>query len=102
MKRAMRLDPRRLFRLESRRLLRLYPRDWRARYGDEFAALIERCPPSPGVLFDILRGALDAHLHEVWRHNMPDARRDEVLAFSKRFSQMIDEGTSLVRCLLTL
>ncbi len=44
-------------------LLRLYPRAWRDRYGDEVAALLEQCPFSLGDLFDIIVGAIDAHLH---------------------------------------
>ncbi|HEV7128468.1 MAG TPA: hypothetical protein VGN32_13640 [Ktedonobacterales bacterium] len=44
------------------RLLDLYPRAWRARYGDEFAALLEDCSLTPFVLIDIVLGALDAHL----------------------------------------
>jgi hypothetical protein len=42
--------------------LRLYPSDWRARYGDEFAALLEDYPLTPFALFDIFLGALDARL----------------------------------------
>lgn len=45
-----------------RRLLLLYPRDWRARYGDEFAALLEELPLTPLALLDVLLGALDARL----------------------------------------
>jgi hypothetical protein len=49
-------------------LLRLYPRAWRERYGDEFAALLDVTPLSPLTLFDILVGALDAHrLAHDWR-----------------------------------
>ncbi|HWC28533.1 MAG TPA: hypothetical protein VG845_00490 [Dehalococcoidia bacterium] len=43
-------------------LIRLYPRAWRARYGDEFAALVEDQPLRPGLLLDILAGAIDAHV----------------------------------------
>lgn len=43
-------------------LLRLYPRRWRARYGDEFLALLEQQAITPAVVFDVLLGALDAHL----------------------------------------
>jgi len=43
-------------------VLRLYPSDWRARYGDEFAAVLEDYPLTPFALFDIFLGALDAHL----------------------------------------
>ena len=41
-------------------LLRLYPKTWRERYGDEFAALLEQCRLSPMMLCDVLLGALDA------------------------------------------
>lgn len=44
-------------------LVRLYPRAWRARYGEEFIALLETAPRTRRDRLDILRGALDAHLH---------------------------------------
>jgi hypothetical protein len=44
-------------------LLRLYPPRWRARYGDEFAAVLEERPLGPFDVADVLLGALDAHLH---------------------------------------
>ena len=44
-------------------LLRCYPARWRARYGDEFAAVLEERPLGPFDLVDVLLGALDAHLH---------------------------------------
>ena len=44
-------------------LLRLYPARWRARYGDEFAAVLESRPLGPFDVVDILLGAVDAHLH---------------------------------------
>ena len=44
-------------------LIRLYPARWRARYGDEFAALLEERQLGPFDVFDILLGALDAQLH---------------------------------------
>jgi hypothetical protein len=44
-------------------LLRLYPARWRARYGDEFTAVLEERPLGPFDAADILLGALDAHLH---------------------------------------
>ena len=40
-----------------------YPRDWRERYGEELTELLAREQHSPRVAFDLLRGALDAHLH---------------------------------------
>lgn len=47
----------------SRHLLRLYPAAWRDRYGDELAALLDDCPSSPALVFDVLLGVLDARLH---------------------------------------
>jgi hypothetical protein len=43
-------------------LLRCYPAAWRARYGDEFLALLEERPLGPYDAADILIGALDARL----------------------------------------
>jgi hypothetical protein len=45
-----------------RLLLRLYPAAWRARYEDEFLAVLEERPLSPFDFFDITLGALDARL----------------------------------------
>jgi uncharacterized protein (TIGR03435 family) len=36
----------------------LYPPEWRARYAEEFLALVEDSPPSPGDLWDAIRGAM--------------------------------------------
>jgi hypothetical protein len=44
-------------------LIRLYPARWRARFGDEFEALLEERPLGPFDVADVLLGALDAHLH---------------------------------------
>jgi hypothetical protein len=43
-------------------LIRLYPASWRARYGDEFEALLDERPLGPFDVADILLGALDARL----------------------------------------
>ncbi len=43
-------------------LLRLYPAAWRARYGDEMAALLEERRLGPRDRLDLVRGALDAWL----------------------------------------
>ena len=43
-------------------LIRLYPAAWRARYGEEFAALLEERPVGPFDVADIFLGALDARL----------------------------------------
>jgi hypothetical protein len=42
-------------------LLYVYPRDWRRRYGAEFGELLARLRWSPGLMVDVLLGALDAH-----------------------------------------
>lgn len=46
-----------------RRLLALYPKRWTERYGAELAAFIESRTASVGPALDLLRGAIDAHLH---------------------------------------
>jgi hypothetical protein len=45
------------------RLIGLYPRHWRTRYEDEFRALMEDRPPTFVERFDIVRSAVDAHMH---------------------------------------
>jgi hypothetical protein len=51
-------------------LLRLYPRAWRERYGEELSAQLEaQRPLRIGVVADLARGALDAHLHPLRRDN---------------------------------
>lgn len=44
-------------------LVRCYPARWRARYGHEFAAVLEERTLGPFDVADVLLGALDAHLH---------------------------------------
>lgn len=43
-------------------LLRLYPREWRARYEEEYTVLLEQTRPSLLDIADVALGALDAHL----------------------------------------
>jgi hypothetical protein len=50
-------------RSRSARWLRLYPRDWRDRYAEELAAVIDARPIDWRVRLDLVRGAIDAHLH---------------------------------------
>jgi hypothetical protein len=45
-----------------RLLVRLYPAGWRARYGDEFEALLEERPIGPFDVADIVLSAIDARL----------------------------------------
>ncbi len=44
-------------------LLRLYPYAWRARYEEEVLAVLASRPLSLREAIDVLRGAVDAHLH---------------------------------------
>ncbi len=43
-------------------LIRCYPAGWRARYGDEFEAVLDERPLGPFDVADVLLGALDAQL----------------------------------------
>jgi hypothetical protein len=45
------------------RLVRLYPSAWRDRYEAEFVTLLRERAPSLPDRFDIVRSAMDAHLH---------------------------------------
>ena len=47
--------------MDARWLVALYPAHWRARYGDEFRALLEAEPASPSLVIDVIRGAIVAH-----------------------------------------
>jgi hypothetical protein len=42
--------------------LALYPRTWRRRYGAEFGAVLDEQRFSPGLILDVVLGAIDAHL----------------------------------------
>ena len=71
-------------------LLRLYPRAWRERYGEELSAhLAAQRPLRIGVVADLVRGALDAHLHPL--------RRDDRTI---RSSYMSDRGTIAARAIV--
>lgn len=54
-------------------LLRLYPRAWRARYADEFGALLADAALTPLVIVDIVLSALDAR----WSGDYPSAPSDD-------------------------
>ena len=66
-------------------LLRLYPREWRARYEDEFTALLEQNRSSFVDVLDIALGALDAHLRpQVTAEQVKSERRPFVNGASFR------------------
>jgi drug/metabolite transporter (DMT)-like permease len=56
-------------------LLRLYPARWRARYGDEFAAVLESRQLGPFDVADVVLAAIDAHLHLRGRAPSPNQKR---------------------------
>jgi hypothetical protein len=65
-------------------LVRLYPASWRARYGEEFAAILDERPLGPFDVVDILLGALDAQLR------LRSMRSD--VQHGKRFSMSLRIG----------
>jgi len=80
------------------RLLRLYPPAWRARYGEELAALLlDMSACSPFDLLDLLRGAFDAHLHPELvatkgPHTMPTRLRASEIAVFAAFILFVVAG----------
>ena len=50
-------------------LLLLYPGAWRARYGEEFAAVLAGQRISAGLVLDVIGGAIDAHLYPQIQHS---------------------------------
>src|SRR5262249_50289491 len=81
-----------------RRLVHLYPSGWRRRYGAELRTVLEAEPPTVRGVLDVLRGALDAHLHpDLWRPRRPPlGGRSEpgrrVLAFAQEEARRLDHG----------
>jgi hypothetical protein len=67
-------------------LIRLYPARWRARYGDEFAAILEERQLGPFDVADILLGALDAQLR--LRGRGADVQQGRGLSMSLRIGGM--------------
>jgi hypothetical protein len=64
-------------------LLRLYPAPWRERYGEEFGAVLASQRPSPGLVLDVLAGAIDAHLHPQIPHsNATQIQGDETMTLA--------------------
>ena len=45
------------------RLVRFYPMTWRRRYEAEMLQLLDKRPRTPREALDLIRGAIDAHLH---------------------------------------
>jgi len=84
-------------------LTRLYPRGWRARYADEFNALLEQCLNTPLDILDVILGALDAHLRLLsgedlnWRiMNMLNKIRTSLLIVFAAYIGFVVAGFALV------
>ncbi len=69
----------------NRALVRLYPTSWRARYGEEFTALLEERPVGPFDVADIVLGAMDARLR---LRNLHAAREPGGISMSLRIGGM--------------
>src|SRR5262249_60629760 len=61
----------------------LYPRAWRARYGEEFQALLESHPNNVRALCDVVGWAIYERLFYVGGFNMnPDQRSLALMAYA--------------------
>jgi hypothetical protein len=58
-------------RSRAARYVRLYPRLWRERYGDELEAVLESDGLGVRTRVDLVRGAVDAHLHPATPSPLP-------------------------------
>ena len=64
-------------------LLRLYPARWRDRYGEEFRAVLANQRASLGLFFDVLGGAIDAHLHpQILRSHAKQNKGDDTMTLA--------------------
>jgi len=66
-------------------LLALYPRAWRRRYGAEFGAVLDDQPSSPGLILDVVLGAIDAHLE-------PQVADDGEASLRRRMKEVVMDG----------
>ena len=57
--------------MSGSRYVGLYPRAWRERYGDELQEVLERERLGFRARLDLLRGAVDAHLHPFAPSRLP-------------------------------
>ncbi len=81
-------------------LVGLYPRAWRARYADEFDALLTECLHTPLDVLDILLGALDAHVNSTplmnWRSTtMNNKLRTSILIVFAAYIGFVVAGMGL-------
>jgi hypothetical protein len=57
--------------MNGSRYVGLYPRAWRERYGDELQEVLERDRLGFRMRLDLVRGAVDAHLHPLAPSRLP-------------------------------
>jgi hypothetical protein len=64
-------------------LVRLYPAQWRARYGEEFAAVLAGQRLSVGLVLDVVGGAIDAHFSpQLQASNSGQTEREKKMTFA--------------------
>lgn len=64
----------------KRLLVRLYPSAWRARYAEEFTALLDERPLGPWDVADIVVSAADAHFRRQTDHDIQVSRGGSIMA----------------------
>jgi hypothetical protein len=69
-------------RSRAARYIRLYPRAWRERYGDELEAVLETDGLGVRSRVDLIRGAVDAHLHPATPSPLPVVAAVSASAFA--------------------
>jgi hypothetical protein len=77
-----------------RLLLRLYPEPWRRRYGDEFDAVLKERSLGPTDVFDVIHGAIDAHLRR------PSGRARRGAAWGRRSLGRLPSAAAILGGLL--
>lgn len=80
----------------ARLLLRLYPRAWRERYGEEFAALLAQQPLTWEGVLDIGRGAFDARQRATRRNGQ--LAKPHVATNGKRKEQTMGRRQRTFNC----
>lgn len=100
-------------------LVRLYPTAWRRRYEPELVDMLEQRPMTPVQAIDLIRGAVDAHLHPMvagsapqpWTHRLPGLLATSagliwsssfLLAFSSAADQEIGDGPGIAAMIMFL
>lgn len=85
----------------ARLLLGLYPRRWRARYGDEFMALLESTAAGPLAVVDVVGSALREQILPVQGGNM-ETTPYTYASVSKQPSALLPLAMSLTALVMVL